>query len=112
LLGQSKLESTFRSLGTQDAAGVEVGVTAFGGCVPSDLWRFLPLAVFLTCFAEIVLLPTRFFFASAMSILLSKDAEDTCGMDAQACSCSPGRIPTPLLEEAEVHRAIDERSLR
>ncbi|MEO7339141.1 MAG: hypothetical protein ABIV63_21405, partial [Caldimonas sp.] len=46
------------------AAGVAVGVAAFGGWVPSDLWRFLPLAVFLTCFAEMVLLPTRFFFAS------------------------------------------------
>jgi hypothetical protein len=67
---------------SQDAAGVEVGVTAFGGWVPSDLWRFLPLAVFLTCLAEMVLLPTRFFFASAISILLSKEAEDTCGTDA------------------------------
>ena len=55
---------------------------AFGGWVPSDLWRFLPLAVFLTCLAEMVLLPTRFFFASAISILLSKEVEDTCGTDA------------------------------
>ncbi|MFM9914296.1 MAG: hypothetical protein ACKVOX_00700 [Rhizobacter sp.] len=46
--------------------------TAFGGWVPSDLRRFLPLAVFLTCLAEMVLLPTRFFFASAISSLLSK----------------------------------------
>ena len=51
--------------------------TAFGGWVPSDLWRFLPLAVFLTCFAEMVLLPTRFFFDSAISILLSQGREDT-----------------------------------
>jgi hypothetical protein len=43
------------------------------------LWRFLPLAVLRTCLAEMVLLPTRFFFASAMSIPLSKEAEDTCG---------------------------------
>ena len=55
----------------QDAAGVELGVTALGGWVPSDLRRFLPLAVFLTCLAEMVFLPTRFFFASAISILLS-----------------------------------------
>jgi hypothetical protein len=53
----------------QDAAGVELGATAFGGWVPSDLRRFLPLAVLRTCLAEMVLLPTRFFFASAMSIL-------------------------------------------
>ena len=66
----------------QDAAGVEVGITAFGGWVPSDLWRFLPLAVFLTCFAEMVLLPTRFFFASAISILWSEKAKDTCGTNA------------------------------
>jgi hypothetical protein len=58
-----------------------VGVTAFGGCVPSDLWRFLPLAVFFTCLAEMVLLPTRFFFASAMSILLSEEVEDTGDAD-------------------------------
>lgn len=57
--------------------------------MPSDLWRFLPLAVFLTCLAEMVLLPTRFFFASAISILLSKEAEDTGGADAKACSCGP-----------------------
>ena len=62
---------------------------AFGGWVPSDLWRFLPLAVFLTCLAEMVLLPTRFFLASAILILLSKEVEDTCGTDAQACSCGP-----------------------
>ncbi len=53
---------------SQGVAGVEIEVTAFGGWVPSDLWRFLPLAVFLTCLAEIVLLPTRFFFDSAISI--------------------------------------------
>jgi hypothetical protein len=70
-------------LSSQDAAGVGVGVTAFGGWVPSDLWRFLPLAVFLTCLAEMVLLPTRFFFASAISILLSREAEDT------DCPCGP-----------------------
>lgn len=64
-----------------DAAGVEVGVTTFGGWVPSDLRRFLPLAVFLTCLAEMVLLPTRFFFASAIWSLLSKNTEDTCGAD-------------------------------
>lgn len=46
--------------------------TTFGGWVPSDLRRFLPLAVFLTCLAEMVLLPTRFFFASAILSLLSK----------------------------------------
>ena len=66
----------------QDAAGVDGVATAFGGCVPSDLRRFLPLAVFLTCLAEMVLLPTRFFFDSAISILWSKEAEDTCGADA------------------------------
>jgi hypothetical protein len=38
------------------------------------LWRFLPLAVFLTCLAEMVLLPKRFFFESAMSILWSNTA--------------------------------------
>jgi hypothetical protein len=65
--------------GNQDAAGVAGAITAFGGWVPSDLRRFLPLAVFLTCLAEMVLLPTRFFFASAISILLSEDAEDTGG---------------------------------
>ena len=70
--------------GSQDAAGVETGVTAFGGWVPSDLRRFLPLAVLRTCLAEMVLLPTRFFFASAISILLSKEAEDTWGADAHA----------------------------
>jgi hypothetical protein len=53
----------------QDAAGVEVGNVTFEGWVPSDLRRFLPLAVFLTCLAEMVLLPTRFFFDSAMLIL-------------------------------------------
>ena len=52
--------------------------------MPSDLWRFLPLAVFLTCLAEMVLLPTRFFFASAISIPLSEKAEDTGGTDAEA----------------------------
>lgn len=67
----------------QDAAGVEAGVVAFGGWVPSDLRRFLPLAVFLTCLAEMVLLPTRFFFDSAISILWSKGVEDT------ACSRDP-----------------------
>ena len=71
-------------LGSQEAAGVETGVTAFGGWVPSDLWRFLPLAVLRTCLAEMVFLPTRFFFASAIAILLSKEAEDTCGADAYA----------------------------
>ena len=40
--------------------------------MPSDLRRFLPLAVFLTCLAEMVFLPTRFFFVNAISILLSK----------------------------------------
>ena len=55
---------------SQDVAGVEIEVTAFGGWVPSDLWRFLPLDVFLTCLAEMVLLPTRFFFDSAISIFL------------------------------------------
>lgn len=68
---------------TQDAAGVEVGGTAFGGWVPSDLRRFLPLAVLRTCWAEMVFLPTRFFFASAISILLSEGAEDTGDMDPQ-----------------------------
>ena len=68
-----------RALSRQDATGVDVGITGFGGWVPSDLWRFLPLAVLRTCFADMVLLPTRFFFASAMSILLSREAEDTCG---------------------------------
>jgi hypothetical protein len=53
----------------QDAAGDEVGNVTFGGWVPSALRRFLPLAVFLTCLAEMVLLPTRFFFDSAMLIL-------------------------------------------
>jgi len=57
--------------GGQEAAGAELGVTALGGWVPSDLRRFLPLAVFLTCLAEMVFLPTRFFFDSAISILLS-----------------------------------------
>ena len=66
---------------SRQAAGTEVGATAFGGWVPSALRRFLPLAVFLTCLAEMVLLPTRFFFASAISILLSKEAEDTGGTD-------------------------------
>ena len=61
--------------------------------MPSDLWRFLPLAVFLTCLAEMVLLPTRFFFASAISILLSKKLEDTGGMDAWACSCCLWQTP-------------------
>ena len=42
-----------------------------GGWVPSDLRRFLPLAVFLTCLAEMVFLPTRFFFDSAISIPFS-----------------------------------------
>ena len=64
--------------------GVEAGNTTFGGGVPSDLWRFLPLAVLRTCLAEMVLLPTRFFFDSAVSILLSKEAEDTCGADSHA----------------------------
>ena len=68
------------SVARQDAAGAETGATAFGGWVPSDLRRFLPLAVLRTCLAEMVLLPTRFFFASAISILLSKEAEDTCGV--------------------------------
>ena len=49
-----------------------MGKTTFEGWVPSDLRRFLPLAVFLTCLAEIVRLPTRFFFASAISILRVK----------------------------------------
>ena len=75
--------------GIQVAIGAEVGVTAFGGWVPSDLWRFLPLAVFLTCLAEMVLLPTRFFFASAISIPLDKEPEDTCDKDARAWSCKP-----------------------
>ena len=56
---------------SQDAAGVEPGVTALGGWVPSDFRRFLPLAVFLTCVAEMVFLPTRFFFDSAISIPIS-----------------------------------------
>lgn len=56
---------------SQDAAGIELGVTALGGWVPSDFRRFLPLAVFRTCLAEMVFLPTRFFFASAISILWS-----------------------------------------
>lgn len=61
------------------------GVTAFeGGWVPSDLRRFLPLAVVRTCLAEMVLLPMRFFFASAMSILLSEEeAEDTREADVR-----------------------------
>ena len=54
----------------QFAAGVEAGVTTFGGWVPSDLRLFLPLEVFLTCLAEMVRLPTRFFFDSAMWIPL------------------------------------------
>ena len=60
--------------------------------MPSDLWRFLPLAVFLTCLAEMVLLPTRFFFASAISILLSKEAEDTGSADAKASSTAASRM--------------------
>lgn len=68
-----------RDIGPQDAAGVTLGVGAFGGWVPSDLRRFLPLAVFLTCLAEMVFLPTRFFFASAMMFLSSEVGEDTCG---------------------------------
>ena len=55
--------------GRQDAADVEGGKTVFEGWVPSDLRRFLPLAVFLTCLAEMVFLPTRFFFDSAISTL-------------------------------------------
>ena len=70
-------------LNRQDVAGVEVGNTTFGGWVPSDLRRFLPLAVFLTWLAEMVFLPTRFFFVSAISILRSKETEDTGGADAQ-----------------------------
>lgn len=50
----------------QVAAGAGVGNTTFEGWVPSALRRFRPLAVLRTCFAEMVLLPTRFFFASAM----------------------------------------------
>ena len=59
--------------------------------MPSDLWRFLPLAVFLTCLAEMVLLPTRFFFASAISTLLSKEVEDTC-------VTGPGSFMRPLTD--------------
>lgn len=69
----------------QDAAGDEVEVTVFGGWVPSDLRRFLPLAVLRTCLADMVLLPTRFFFASAISCLSSKEAEDNCDEDAHLC---------------------------
>lgn len=69
----------------QDAAGDDVEVTVFDGWVPSDLRRFLPLAVLRTCLADMVLLPTRFFFASAISYLSSKDAEDNCGADARLC---------------------------
>ena len=47
--------------------------------MPSDLRRFLPLAVLRTCLADRVLLPTRFFFASAIAFLQSKDAKDTLG---------------------------------
>ena len=50
--------------------------------MPSDLRRFLPLAVLRTCLADRVFLPTRFFFASAISFLLSKEAEDTRGAAA------------------------------
>jgi hypothetical protein len=76
-------------LSRQDAAGVELGVTAFGGWVPSDLRRFLPLAVFLTCLAEMVFLPTRFFFDSAiLSPDMSRDAKDTCGAHAQSSTGS------------------------
>ena len=56
--------------------------------MPSDLWRFLPLAVFLTCLAEMVLLPTRFFFASAISIPLNKGTEDTAELKAAVTDCS------------------------
>jgi hypothetical protein len=66
---------------------VDAGVTALGGCVPSDLRRFLPLAVLRTCLAEMVLLPTRFFFDSAMSILSSEGAEDTSGVEGQGSVC-------------------------
>jgi hypothetical protein len=51
-------------------AGVGVGNTTLDGWVPSALRRFLPLAVLRTCLAEMVLLPTRFFLASAMSVLM------------------------------------------
>jgi len=55
----SKLESPPSGLGA-------VGLVALSAaCRLSDL------------LAEMVLLPTRFFFASAISILLSKEAEDT-----------------------------------
>ena len=63
--------------------------------MPSDLWRFLPLAVFLTCLAEMVLLPTRFFLVSAISILLSNQAEDTCGAATNRL-CSSLLSATPL----------------
>ena len=55
--------------------------------MPSDLRRFLPLAVFLTCLAEMVLLPTRFFFESAILIPMSKAPQDTCGTNVWACPC-------------------------
>ena len=74
----------------QDAAGDDVEVTVFDGWVPSDLRRFLPLAVLRTCLADMVLLPTRFFFASAISYLSSKDAEDNCGANARLCQ-APSR---------------------
>jgi hypothetical protein len=94
--------------GGQDVAGVEVGVTTFGGWVPSDLCRFLPLAVFLTCLAEMVLLPTRFFFASAILILLSKDAEDTCDTtnDRAAHGVSPKLDCCGSLSAAYLGRAF------
>jgi hypothetical protein len=76
----------------QVAAGVDAGKITFDGWVPSDLRRFLPLAVFLTCLAEMVLLPTRFFLDSAMSFLSKKEAEDTCGTDACAGSCGVDRL--------------------
>jgi hypothetical protein len=53
------------------------------------LWRFLPLVVFLTCLAEMVFLPTRFFFASAILILLSNEAEDTRGTYARGLRSPP-----------------------
>ena len=56
-----------------------VGNNTLDGWVPSDLRRFLPLAVLRTCLADRVLLPTRFFFASAIAFLQSKDAKDTLG---------------------------------
>jgi hypothetical protein len=64
--GPGRRHFVLQGIDGQDADDVELGVTTFGGCVPSDLRRFLPLAVLRTWVATMVLLPTRFFFASAI----------------------------------------------